>query len=148
MKFIDALMMLKEGGCEGIFRGSVPRRIIINENNELEYAVICSRLSLTSDEIEACDWEMYNKPVTPQYEDVEVTRYLRVCGNTEAYFGCIPVGANKDEFVKLSGTVKPEIKPKVKHREFYGYTEGYKSSSSAGYGDIKPNTALYAEWED
>ena len=66
------------------------------------------------------DWELVN-PIK-QYEEVEVRQYVWIKSNGDKQLHDFPFAAPPTDgrLIEMTGTIKREIKPKVKHREEVG----------------------------
>lgn len=138
MNFIEAVKALKEDRCKSIRRQGCIYEIVKDKFGILIDSRDLSEVTFNCINILAEDWELVNpKPV---YEEVEVVRYLntitqRVVSSVSEF-----LDRSNSDWVKLTGTIKREAKPKVKHRE-----EIIKSFSEFEYPF---NTKFFAEWED
>jgi len=91
-----------------------------------------------------CDnnWELVDS--IPQYEEVEVVRWLNLETNSIGeYVNGEP--CSKTNWVKLIGTIKREIKPKNKRREQIGFTGPIHINATVGIPD---RAKYFAEWEE
>ena len=108
MNFIEAVRALKEGKCKSI---SCWGPIVTIDLTDLRTK------GLSVESILSEQWTLVN-PVK-QYEEVEVVRYMWKDHNgKEKISEVVPFLHPGDyEIIALKGTMKREIKPKVKHRE-------------------------------
>lgn len=136
MNFIEAVTALKEGRCEFIQRESLGIEIGTDKLDQID-----TRLYL--DSILAQDWKLVNpKPI---YEEVEVERYLWVNGDKEGIYKDLPFLPPACEIIKLTGTVKREVKPKVKKLVEVGFIG---RGGNFVKSDIPPDTKIYAYLEE
>lgn len=140
MNFIEAVTALKEGRCERIKSGLMTVGLTIIENGCLAFkstdAFNCNVNLLLS------DWELVN-PIA-QYEEVKIVRWLVPETNTLFYNG-EPRECDKEKFVKLTGTIKREVKPKVKRREQIGFTGPVTFNATT---KIPHDANFFAEWSE
>lgn len=144
MNFLEAVRALKEGKCEGI------RRISWQDNVGYIYLYGSNKLFTThgnyfsenvqiASNIIAEDWELVNS--VKRYEEVEVVMYMSK--KDEAVI-VKDVPTYSQNWIKLTGVIKQEIKPKVKHRVVINeHWEG--SRLQDGLAD---DCVLIAEWEE
>lgn len=147
MNFIEAVQILKDGGCEGIKTKSGLVFILLHDGF-LE-AVESPGTSRGPSDTEAIlgDWQLVNPK--PQTETVEVRALVTI--NTHnglaVELSSIPREPSVDrETIELVGTFEREIKPKMKRRERIGAFTGY--AGHAMRHDIPKNAPLFAEWEE
>lgn len=142
MRFVEAVVELKEGRCEAIYRGcNKTWRIIINEVGILEYAIICSNLMLNVDDWEADDWQLVAK--AKQSEPVEITKWAVMLDATNEIILLLDKEpwalSTGTSCIKLTGKLLPKPKKKV-------LTEvGYQGAGGRFIRSNLPNeTKLYA----
>lgn len=144
MNFIEAVKELDEGRCEGI-RLATSKRIVFTKQDGYIFprASLCVMLR--------DDWELVNPKSI--YEEVEVVKYLWIthCGTEMLVndLNAVPMDS-KTKVIKLTGTIKTEIKPKVKRKlclsEYKSYGGGI--SVDIPIGKIPVIAEIFAEWEE
>lgn len=151
MRLVEAIVELKSGNCEAIYRGCDKTwRIVLNEVGILEYAVICSNLMLNVDDFEADDWQLIVR--ARRCKELEISKWAIILDATNEII--LLLDKEKEPWtlstgtscIKLTGTIKREVKPKVKHREKVGF-----ATPTCYIVDSIPkniNCDLFAEWED
>ena len=132
MNFLDAVKALQEGRCEGVKR----------KGWGFVYDSYADGINFNHDKIAfehflAEDWQLVNE--VKQYEEVEVVAYYDP--ELEIFYK-EDVRPQRPCIIELKGTIKREIKPKVKHREEV-HCRHYTS-----YADVPFRAKFYAEWEE
>jgi hypothetical protein len=136
MNFLDAVRELKEGRCEGIELKSQYIKI-----REIEIG--CISFMVQPETILAEDWELVNPK--PRFEEVEIVKYVEMNECEEGKSSKTPFTPLKNmQLVKLTGTMKREIKPKVKHRVLID-NELFISETKLPFAN---NAKYFAEWEE
>jgi hypothetical protein len=136
MNFLEAVKALKEGKCEGITCSSsnsdkpIVRKLELN-NKFIAPPIDSVGLFLSE------DWQLVNE--VKQNEEVEVVGYYHVASGDVSRS---PWGKGEEQ-IKLTGTMKREIKPKVKHRVLIGCL-----GQSNSFKGAPLNADLFAEWEE
>lgn len=133
LNFLEALIELKEGRCDEI------------QHKSKDYFVVRSYEAFTIipslDILKSTDWELVN--TKPQFKEVEVVVYIHK--TTGKLTQNLPFGEHdsfEENWIKLTGRIKSEVKPKIKHREEIEL-----------YGSPIPNALpkdckFFAEWSE
>lgn len=131
MNFLDAVQALKDGKCKSIERdGVMPLNLSVSG-----YIMNCIGLFvLNTEHILADDWQLVNPVI--KYEEVEVVKYMVKGEMGDFFYDCKP----EYPCIKLTGTIKKEIKQKVKHRKEIVVIPVNQ--------DIPLSARFYAEWEE
>lgn len=138
MKFQDALQKLNEGRCKEIRNGDCfyklasLTKVVINSST-------LTPIALSPENFLSEDWQLVN--TKPQYEEVEVVVWYDPKLNK---FYDVDVTAQRSGLVKLTGTFKREIKPKVKQRLCVGKARHFIGNML----NIQYDADVYAEWEE
>lgn len=153
LTFIEAVEALKEGRCEGIKRPQMDVKIVCvpikygeNAGNILAWAGY-DTLFMDIDFYSATDWILVDP--TPQFEEVEVVRWLTLLPKNDTYTSKTEAEAqvlaerHGGVVVKVVGTYCREIPTKVKRRE-----EIHRDCCSINSKNIPFGAKFYAEWEE
>lgn len=135
--------------CEKLFNGNCKRIKSVVSNNEYENknCKITGTFDRQPDLIEILDEWMLIEPKLV-YEEVEVKQYIWIKqnGSKELHGYPIEPPPASGDLVEMRGTIKREVKSKVKHRELIYETDdnGYPSKGACL---LKPNAKIWMEWE-
>ena len=144
MNFIDAVKALANGKCEGIKRDCAVYKLDQNCVLRCEQKGNDVGICISSDSILAENWQLVGE--VKQYEEVKIKAKCEVSPN-----GTIILVVPESEqiavypgnvLIELTGTMKREIKLKVKRKEYLG-----KALHVGGY-TIPESADMYAEWEE
>jgi hypothetical protein len=136
MNFIDAVRELSEGRCNKIKRDDTILHIGLGGMLYIRDVPYLAHITSYLD-----DWELVD-PV-PQFEEVEVVRYLKESIDETYTFEQLGCPEDLTGYIKLTGTYRRKIKPKVKRREEINIEPIHRI-----FGDIPKYAKLYAEWEE
>jgi hypothetical protein len=142
MNFLEAVQALANGECEGIkrvgtfFSLHLEDHLLKDNDGDIFQPYL--------DSILPSDWELVNPK--PQYEEVEVVRWLDIRTNITHTMG-IDDEKNLDPqiWVKLTGTYKREIPRNVKRRE---EITGVGTLHRLDGSRIPKSAKIYAEWKE
>jgi len=132
MEFSEALSELAGGRCEGIKLNAAFKIVFTIEGEDLEPQPSINAMLRD-------DWELVNPK--PMYELVEIVKYY-----SPSYDACYSDKAIvlPNDAIKLTGTQKVEIKPKVKIRKEIGYARHFIGNTTG----IPDDAQIFAEWAE
>ena len=151
MRFEEAVRELSEGHCKGIKRSDIST-LCLKDNGRLIFKdTVDNEYDSYSCHILADDWELVD-PI-PQYEEVPIVRYLWInrCTGAEGLTTKEGLMPSQCDVVKLHGTQKVEVKPKVFHREEVNDIYQSVGSNQTLYAPFIYNgkkVQLFAEWSE
>lgn len=151
MNFTEAVAELAAGRCKGIRRAVwIPTAAWYPSKKEDGYVGDTMPFTKDFDAFLTTDWQLVDP--APQHEDVEVVRSM--CGNCEKIYKtdieavgcCFETATCEAPLIRLAGTYRREVKPKVKRREEIMPDCSVKFACN----DIVPTTGVkfFAEWEE
>lgn len=157
MNFLDALQLLENGECTGIYHSDWTQKhapqILIIEKGWLAWSTGCKFTGFNIPQIFSDCWEVVNRK--QKKERIDVKRWVSVApsGHIEGFYTdhhqAVAAGSAYCEVYELCGAYERPIKPKVKRREISGtFYSGYDAHKIEGDKGIPDNALLIFEWEE